>query len=272
VKHVLLSSFIAAAAAFASTPEQDGAQLALELAQRNAGYKDLTGQVEMVLTDADGSEARRSFTLKVLERPTPADGDRSLIVFESPADVKGTAVLSHAKPDGDDEQWLFLPSARRTKRISSSNRSGAFVGSEFTFEDLTGNDGRKYTWRRGAEKPCPSTGAGQAAGAASGSEAASCIELEAVPKDPASAYSKRVLQVDAKDLRLRSIAFFDRKGELLKTLAYGDYQTLNARFVRAQKWTMRNAQTGKSTTIRFTGMKLSTGLSSSDFATGKLGN
>jgi outer membrane lipoprotein-sorting protein len=251
-----LSLFVAVTA-FAGAPQEDGTQLALELAQKNAGYKDMSGKVEMVLTDADGREARRSFTLKVLERPTPAEGDRSLIVFESPADVKGTAVLSHAKVDGEDDQWLFLPSARRTKRISSSNRTGAFVGSEFTFEDLTGNDGRKYTWTRGGEAACGD---------------AKCIELTAVPKDPASAYSKRVLQVDAKDLRIRSIAFFDRKGEALKTLTYDEYTTLNDRYLRAQKWTMRNLQTSKSTTIQFTAMKLSTGLSASDFSTGKLGN
>jgi outer membrane lipoprotein-sorting protein len=256
MKKALLSLFVAVAS-YASTPQEDGAQLALSLAQKNAGYKDLSGKVDMVLTDADGSEARRSFTLKVLERPAADEGDRSLIVFESPADVKGTAVLSHAKVDGEDDQWLFLPSARRTKRISSSNRTGAFVGSEFTFEDLTGNDGRKYTWTRGAEAACGD---------------ATCIALTAVPKDPASAYSKRVLEVDAKDLRIHSIAFFDRKGEPLKTLTYDDYTTLNDRFLRAQKWTMRNLQTGKSTTIRFTAMKLSTGLSASDFSTGKLGN
>ncbi len=99
-----------------------------------------------------------------------------------------------------------------------------------------------------------------------------CLELEAIPKDSASAYSKRLVLLDAKDLRVRRIDFFDRKGEALKTLAYDDYQTMNARYLRAQKWTMKNLQTGKSTAIHFTAMKLSTGLSASDFSTGKLGN
>ena len=239
------------------TPEEKGVAIISELGARNAGYRDMTGQVEMLLTDADGSEAKRGFSLKLLERAAPTEGDKSLIVFDTPADVKGTAVLSHAGgAGGEDEQWLFLPSARRTKRISSSNRSGSFVGSEFTFEDLTGNDARKYSWRALGLKPCGDS---------------KCVELEAVPKDAGSAYSKRVLLLDQGDLRIRSIAFFDRKGEMLKTLSYDEYTKMNEKFLRAKVWTMKNAQTGKSTTIRFVAMKLSTGLSASDFSTGALG-
>ncbi len=238
------------------TPEEQGAAVIQELARRNTGFKDLGGKVEMTLQDADGSKALRSFSLKLLERASPSDGDRSLIVFESPADVKGTAVLSHASPDGEDEQWLFLPSAQRTKRISSANRTGAFVGSEFTFEDLTGNDGRKYTWRLAGTEACG---------------AQKCLVLEAAPKDPASAYSKRVLRVESGELRISSIDFFDRKGAKLKTLTYGEYQKLNDRFWRSQLWTMKNHQTGKSTAVRFVSMKLDNGFTANDFSTGKLG-
>ncbi|MFT3836045.1 MAG: outer membrane lipoprotein-sorting protein [Myxococcaceae bacterium] len=238
------------------TPQEQGRLLAGELGARNAGYHDLSADVEMVLSDASGSEAKRAFHLKVLERPAPTEGDRSLIVFDSPADVKGTAVLSHAQVDADDEQWVYLPQSRRTKRVSGSNRTGAFLGSEFTFEDLTGNDGRKYEWTAGARKACGDS---------------NCVELTAVPKDPESGYSKRVLLVDATELRIHSIAFYDRRGALLKTLTYGDYHKLSGRFWRSHQWTMKNEQTGKSTVLRFVGMKLSSGLTASDFASAKLG-
>ena len=134
----------------AGTPEQQGVALATELATRYAGYRDFAGQVEMTLQDRDGSQARRHFSVKLLEHPVPSSGDYSLLEFDSPADVKGTSVLSHAQIEGEDEQWIFLPALHRVKRISSSNRTGSFVGSEFSFEDLTGNEGRKYTW-----KACP---------------------------------------------------------------------------------------------------------------------
>jgi predicted RND superfamily exporter protein/outer membrane lipoprotein-sorting protein len=241
----------------APTPETKGQGVAMELAARNAGYKDLGGDVEMILRDAAGGEAKRRFSIKVLEKPVANAGDYSLIVFDTPADVKGTAVLSHAKIGDDDEQWLYLPSAHRTRRISSSNRTGAFVGSEFSFEDLTGNDGRKYDWRLAGTEPCG---------------ALTCFVVDATPKDPTSAYSKRVLRIDTQEFRIQTIEFFDRKNAKLKTLAYENYRKLNDRFWRSQSWTMKNHQSGKSTVINFSSMKVGNGFTVNDFATGKLGS
>ena len=57
-------------------------------------------------------------------------------MFDEPRDVKGTAFLIHAHKQEADDQWLYLPALKRVKRISSSNRSGSFMGSEFSYEDL----------------------------------------------------------------------------------------------------------------------------------------
>ena len=239
------------------TPEQQGQAFVEELAHRNAGYKDFVGDVEMDLEDAAGGKARREFSVKILERQSGgADGDRSLIVFSSPADIKGTAVLSHPHTSAEDEQWLFLPSSRRTKRVSSSNRSGAFVGSEFTFEDLTASDPRKFAWSYRGKEACGT---------------AQCALLEAVPKDPSSAYSKRILRIDD-SFRVQSVEFYDKKNAKLKTLVYGEYQQLDGAYWRAKSWTMKNAQSGKGTTLRFTKMKLKNVLSTSDFTPEKLGS
>jgi hypothetical protein len=239
------------------TPEAQGQAIVEELARRNHGYGDFIGDVEMDLEDATGGKSHRAFSVKILEHANGStDGDRSLIVFSSPADIKGTAVLSHPHSSAEDEQWLFLPASRRTKRVSANNRSGAFVGSEFTFEDLTAGDPRKFSWAVRGKDACGSV---------------ECVTLEAVPKDPASAYSKRVLRVDG-DLRVQSVAFFDKKGAKLKTLTYSDYQKLDGNFWRASAWTMKNTQSGKGTTLRFTRMKLKNALSGSDFTPEKLGN
>ena len=239
------------------TAEQKGQAIAMELGARNAGYHDLGGDVEMVLRDAGGGEAKRHFSIKVLEKPDAAGGDYSLIVFDTPADVKGTAVLSHAKPGSEDDQWLYLPSAHRVKRISSANRTGSFVGSEFSFEDLTGNDGRKYDWKLLGTQPCA---AGQ------------CFTVEAALKDPASAYSKRVLTIDTAEIRVQTIDFYDRKGARVKTLTYDNFKKLKNKFWRAQTWTMKNHVSGKSTVVNFTSMRLENGYTANDFATAKLGD
>jgi outer membrane lipoprotein-sorting protein len=235
--------------------EDKGRAIAAELDARNAGYRDLTGEVEMVLRDPSGSEAKRRFSIKVLEQPDPAVGDYSLIVFDNPTDVKGTALLSHGKASGEDDQWLYLPALGRVKRISSANRTGSFVGSEFAYEDLTGNDTAKSSWRLLGQKACGKL---------------SCLELEATPKDSGSGYSRRVLTVDDGEFRILSVDFFDRKGARIKTLAYDGYKKVNDRYWRAQAWTMKNHQSGKTTSLTFTSMRMGTGLRAADFSSEKL--
>ncbi len=239
------------------SPREQGEAVVAELNARNTGYKDLSGQVEMTLRDAAGAESKRSFRLKVLEHRDASDGDRSLIAFDAPSDVKGTAVLSHAAPRGADEQWLYLPATHRVKRVSSSNRTGAFVGSEFSFEDLTGNDTRKYAWTYAGTKPCG---------------ALSCFVVDAVPSDLESAYSKRTLLIDRTDFRMQRVEFFDKRGAHVKTLEYSDYTQMDQKFWRAQTWTMKNNDTKKATVVHFTSMRLNSGLGEGEFSPNALGN
>jgi hypothetical protein len=238
------------------SPEEKGQNVARELYARNVGYKDMGGDVEMTLKDESGAEAKRRFHLRVLEQPDAQTAQYSLVIFDSPADVKGTALLSHAKLDGDDDQWLYLPSVGRVKRVASSSRSASFLGSEFAYEDLTGSDARKYDWRLGDNAPCG---------------ALQCLTLEGRPKDPRSGYSKRVVHVDTAEFRVQTVDFFDRAGARIKTLTYGDYTILKGRFWRAQTWTMQNHQTKKSTVLRFSGLSIMNGFSVSDFSSTKLG-
>ncbi len=237
----------------AGTAEQKAEAVLQELGHRNTGWHDFTAEVQMNLQDPSGSTAERSFTVKLLEKAD--SGDQSLIVFSSPSDMKGTAVLSHASVSGDDQQWLYLPSSHRVKRISSGNRNGSFVGSEFSFEDLTAADSRKYRWQYTGQAACGT---------------AQCLVLSAVPKDATSAYSRRVVFVD-QELRVSRVELYDRKAQLQKTLTYADYQKVG-RFDRARTWTMKNAQSGKATTLHFSTMKLDSKYVAADFGPDKLGN
>jgi outer membrane lipoprotein-sorting protein len=245
------------AGAGAPSPEEQGEKIAQQLVSRNAGYKDMSAQIEMTLKDDGGGESKRRFTLKVLERPDPSSGDYLLIVFDSPADVKNTAVLSHARVGQDDEQWLYMPAVNRVKRIATSSRTSAFMGSEFSFEDLTANEARKYAWKLVGNEPCGSL---------------SCFVVEARPKDASSAYSKRVLRIDTGELRIQSVDLFDRGGARSKTLTYDGYRKMDNRYWRSQTWTMKNHQSKKSTVLTFSDVKLGNGFTVRDFSAGKLGS
>ncbi|MDE2964972.1 MAG: outer membrane lipoprotein-sorting protein, partial [Acidobacteriota bacterium] len=106
-----------------------GRKIALEARERGDGFGDFSARQTMVLRNRGGQESRRQLRLQVLE--VPGEGDKNLFVFDEPRDVKGTALLIHSHREKDDEQWLYLPALRRVKRISSSNQSGSFMGSEF---------------------------------------------------------------------------------------------------------------------------------------------
>ncbi|MEO0613377.1 MAG: outer membrane lipoprotein-sorting protein, partial [Pseudomonadota bacterium] len=115
-----------------TTPEaQKGYDISARSDRTDTGFGDSKVSARMVLRNAAGQETERELSFSTLEKTDETVGDKSLVIFESPRDVEGTALLSHAKILDPDNQWLFLPALKRVKRISSANKSGAFVGSEF---------------------------------------------------------------------------------------------------------------------------------------------
>ena len=133
------------------TPEEIGLEIAREARAREGGFDDFTARQVMVLRNRRGQESRRQLRVQVLE--VPDDGDKCLFVFDDPRDVRGTAFLVHAHREGADDQWIYLPALRRVKRISSANRSGSFMGSEFAYEDMTPPEVEKYTYRYLRDEP-----------------------------------------------------------------------------------------------------------------------
>ena len=134
----------------AQTAEERGIEIAKAAELADEGFQSSTVNLKMTLKNKNGQVSERSLTTKTLE--LTEDGDKSLIVFNSPKDVKGTSTLTFTHKIGADDQWLFLPSIQRVKRISSSNKSGPFVGSEFAYEDLSSQEVEKYSYKFLEEK------------------------------------------------------------------------------------------------------------------------
>ena len=127
-------------------------QIATEARESARGFGSFTARQTMVLRNRQGQESLRQVRVKVLE--VEDDGDRSLFIFDEPRDVAGTAMLVHSHKDAADDQWLYLPALTRVKRISSSNRSGSFMGSEFAYEDMSVPEVEKFTYRYLRDEPC----------------------------------------------------------------------------------------------------------------------
>ena len=129
----------------AETIEEKGLVIAREADKRDQGFKDSAVNMQMILMNKHGEKSIRDLRLRTLE--VEGDGDKSLTIFDSPMDVKGTAFLNFTHKIGDDDQWLYLPALKRVKRISSNNKSGSFVGSEFSYEDISSQEIEKYTYK-----------------------------------------------------------------------------------------------------------------------------
>lgn len=105
-------------------------------------------EMEMLLVDKQGEQRTRS--VKSYRRDAGANGKdtESIMFFLAPADVKDTGFLTYDYDDvnKDDEQWLYLPALKKTKRIASSDKSSSFMGTDFTYADMTKRNIANYTY------------------------------------------------------------------------------------------------------------------------------
>jgi len=232
----------------AEAPEEKGLAIARESERRDTGWGDYETTATMILRNNHGDESTRELRIRYLEQES--DGDKSLVIFDQPSDVKGTALLTHSHKSEPDEQWLYLPALKRVKRISSSNKSGPFMGSEFAFEDLASQEVEKYTYEYLRDETLDSL---------------PCFVIERVPLDPKSGYSRQVVWLDEAEYRIQKVEFYDRKDALLKTLAVGSYQQYLGQYWRAKELNMVNHQTGKSTELLWTDTEFRNGFTDRDF-------
>jgi outer membrane lipoprotein-sorting protein len=239
---------LVAVPAQAASPEEQGLAIAREADKRDSGYGDWSADVVMALRDASGGEAQRQLRFRALE--VPGDGDKSLIIFDRPPDIRDTALLTFTHKTGDDEQWLYLPEVARVKRISAANKSGAFVGSEFAYEDLVSEEVEKYTYKYLRDEPCGPL---------------ACFVVERYPVDKRSGYTRQVVWRDQAEYRIQKIEYYDRKASLLKTLTMAGYRQYKLRFWRADTMTMVNHQSGRSTVLTWGNIVFTAGAREADF-------
>lgn len=245
--------------AAAETKAEDLVEKGFAIAARSdrtdLGFGDSRVQLTMTLRNKAGRESTRSLILHTLEKENEDVGDKSLIIFDAPADIDGTALLSHAKILDPDDQWLFLPALKRTKRISSVNKSGPFVGSEFAFEDFTSLELNKFSYEYVGEDQIGDL---------------ACDMVARVPRYEHSGYTRQVSWIDREIFQVRQVYFYDRKGDLLKTLTMDDFRAYGKGVWRPAILKMVNHQTGKSTDLVYSEYVFNTGLKKGNFSKGVL--
>ncbi|MDD9893126.1 MAG: outer membrane lipoprotein-sorting protein [Gammaproteobacteria bacterium] len=232
------------------SPLEAGTELAEYAETVHAGWTSSKSEGRMVLRDAQGSENTQKLKTWLLESEGGKDGGRSFIVY----DEKGTALLTHMKRTKSDNQWVWIPGLKRKMRVKAANITGAFIGSEFAIEDLRSQYPEKYEITLLGEEEY---------------EGKMCWKLQRVPLVKETGYSKHIVWMDQKEFLFLKTEFYDKKGDLIKTLTTHDWQQYNDVFWRPNRSSMVNHQTGRSSDMLMDDIELGIKLKKSSFEAGR---
>jgi hypothetical protein len=235
--------------AAAGPAEDKGLDIATKVDKAWGGYKSEENDLELELVSATGEKVVRKISGKM--REAGADSEQTILTITWPADQKGTRLLTWSHRRKDDDQWLFLPSIQRVKRISARGRSGSFLGSEFAYEDLVNTswvENYKFTYQRDQTVGSRQTWV-----------------VERVPRDKDSGYSKQVVWFDQEYLSALRVDSYDRKGKLLKTASFKSFEKYNGKW-RSDRIDVVNRQTGKKSSVTWKKRSLGKTFSDDEFS------
>ena len=146
---LLLAALLLAAFVASLSAQQTPDAVARAIQDRDTG-RDSRAQLRMRLFDRQGRVRERVLTMQTLSG-TGRAGDRTLLRFTYPNDIRNTAFLVWEHPGGDDERFLYLPALGRVRRIAGEEKQDSFVGSDLSYEDIGGRELTDYTYAFASE-------------------------------------------------------------------------------------------------------------------------
>jgi outer membrane lipoprotein-sorting protein len=220
IANVALVSLASALAAPAAA--QSGLEVMTEQSRRHQ-TKSEEARIKLTLIDPSGKEKERE--LMTVAKRDEKGLARIMLKFLAPADIRNTGLLTWEQPgEQDDDQWLFLPATRSAKRIASSSKKNAFMGTDFAFEDLRAEDLAAHTYTIKGEEDL----GGQ-----------KCWVIESVPatdkERTESGYGKRVFWVRQDNYMTVQTEFYNQSDKLVKRATFSDLANVGGDVWRAKK-------------------------------------
>ena len=238
--------------------------------QAGAGAEELTGRDVMKLEDTEneaqdeimimsmklinkrGQERNRKVTFTI--KKVNEEDENILVRFLEPADVAGVGLLTLEHAATEDDQWLYLPALKKERRISSSDQSDNFMGTDFTYEDMKSEKLNDHTYTLLREDKF---------------EGGDCYVVEAVPstekQKSESGYSKREIWIRKDSLLRVHVKDYDKRGEYFKVGNRRDIEEVLPGIFRPNYVEMKNLKTGHTTELTFEGRELNSGLDDEEF-------
>ncbi len=211
----------------------------------------------MTIMDSRGRERVRKIAT-VSKLYDGGETEKRLIRFLSPADVKGTGLLTFDYENKDDDMWLFMPALRKTRRIVSTEKAKNFMGSEFTYADMTPPILDDFSYEILGEEDVAGT---------------ACWKIEMIPVDDDVAdengFSRRISFIAKQDFVIRKAVYYDLDGELHKELAVENVKEIDPenRKYRPMRMVMVNKQNGRKSVLNVDEIQFSPDMGDEFFTT-----
>lgn len=215
--------------------------------ENTRGFKDLVNELEMIVTTPEGDVISRKMLIKVLAEKE--DSVKSMMVFTAPKRERGVALLTHSNGAATDEQWLYLPSTRRVKKMAAGNKTSSFRGTDFSFEDLSNQAIDDFTYELVSQAIHAGT---------------ECYVIDRFPKQE-SGYEKVRIWIDAAHYRPMKSDFYDKKNRVFKIMTTEGYEKIEGQFWQPQRIKMENQLTGQVTELVSNKIRINSGLTANHF-------
>ena len=197
--------------------------------------KDFKARVVMKLINKDGQERVRELTMLRKNAGEPGGDQKYFMYFFQPADVKDMTFMIHKYPAKDDDRWMFIPAINMVKRIAAQDKRSSFVGSDFTYEDVSGRDIEDDTHAVERDEKVG---------------ARDCIVVKSTPKSGDADFGHKLTWVDKASFLPVKEEQFDRKGAPYKQFSADEVSDVKGR-PTVVKRTMKNLQTGHRTEVAY---------------------
>jgi hypothetical protein len=235
------------------TAQPDGRSVAEQIRDRDQG-RDGRLEVRMRLFDRQGATRERRFTLTLLRGANRED--RALVRFTKPNDIQGTGLLVWKHTKAESERFLYLPALGRVRRIAGGEAQESFVGSDFSYEDIGGQDIEAYSYELlGSDLSAP------------GPDGApyKYFKLQAKARDPRAPFPTTISFVAKDSLIVMHAEFLDRAGQRRKTLDVGKLSRIQGIWT-ALEVTMATDRDRTRTELNIDSAQYNVGLSEEDLS------
>ena len=231
---------------FSAEAQLTGTQI-IEKAYTRATGDDQTSTLTMTLTNKQGKQRIRK--IKQFTKDF-GNEEKSIMFFQSPADVKNTSFMNWSYDSNkSDDQWIYLPALKKTKRISSDSKSDYFMGSDFTYDDL--GDRKLEADKHKLLKTETINGK-------------VCYVVESISKDDEYMYSKTITWINKANFIGVKKEFYDEDGDLLKILHIKKYEKISGFWIITNS-EMKNVQKNHKTSMVLSSVKVNVGVSATKF-------